>query len=215
MEIYREGPRDEPEEDLEDVSEERREGAEEIPPAFVFRSIMMIQMAALAVAILWGMIRKIHWWESLILDSSVFWGVLLGLGLALTNQGAWHAARKLKVANIEWILSDVFHPLFRNMRIGEIVAVSALSGLCEESLFRGVLQHEWGIVISSLIFGLLHTGDRRLIAAGLWTILSSLILGYSYIMSGNLLVPVCAHAVNNLCGIIYIRYLYVRNNSAG
>ncbi len=197
MEIYR-----------EELPEDLEERTEEISASFVFRSILLIQGAILVIAVLWGLLRKIPWWTELIFDYSVFWGVILGFGLAFLNQGAYKVASKFRVANIEWILSQVFHPLFKNIKLSEIVVISLLSGFCEESLFRGVLQQEWGLLISSLIFGLLHTGDRRLIMAGAWTILSSLILGYSYMMSGNLLIPICAHAVNNICGIAYVRYFY-------
>ncbi|MGV8121694.1 MAG: lysostaphin resistance A-like protein [Candidatus Xenobiia bacterium LiM19] len=215
MEIYREdnseGQEEDPEdseEDREDLSEDREGSNEELSSSSVFRSILMIQGAVLVIAILWGVFRKIPWWTSLIFDYSIFWGILLGLALAVLNQGAYQIAIKLKAANIEWVISQVFYPLFKNMRIIEMVLISLLSGFCEESLFRGVLQHEWGLLISSVIFGLLHTGDRRLIASGIWAILSSVILGYSYMVSGNLLIPIFAHAVNNICGIVYVRYFY-------
>jgi len=208
MEIYREGHSENPEEDPDDLSEDCEGRNEEISPSSVFRSILLIQSAVLVVAILWGVFRKIHWWTSLIFDYSIFWGMLLGLVLALLNQGAYQIARKFKSGNIEWVLSQVFYPLFKNMRIFEAVLISLISGFCEESLFRGVLQHEWGVLISSLIFGLLHTGDRRLITSGIWAVLSSVILGYSYVVSGNLLIPISAHAVNNVFGIVYVRYFY-------
>ncbi len=83
-----------------------------------------------------------------------------------------------------------------------ILPIAFLIPVLEEILFRGVIlefiEQYWGvwasIIMSGLIFGLLHTQDIHLIQYSLM----GMVLGYMYIKSGkNLLVPIIAHVFNN------------------
>lgn len=81
-----------------------------------------------------------------------------------------------------------------------IVALSLAAGICEELLFRGVLQ-TWltsmttvvgAIVVSNIIFGLLHyrTWVYALIAG-----LVGVYLGCIFVMTGGLLAPMITHGL--------------------
>lgn len=82
------------------------------------------------------------------------------------------------------------------IRNGSVVMFAALSlcaGLVEEVLFRGIVHHYAGNVLTSVVFGLLHalTPAYFFIATGM-----SLYLGWVFETSGNLLaVPVAIHAL--------------------
>jgi membrane protease YdiL (CAAX protease family) len=89
---------------------------------------------------------------------------------------------------------------------GGIVLLAALAGLGEELLFRGVVQ-EWlaaryglllGVVGASVLFGLGHwlSASYAVLAAliGAW-------LGLVFVLSGNLLAPIVAHAAYDVVAL--------------
>ncbi|XMB66399.1 type II CAAX endopeptidase family protein [Mycoplasmatota bacterium zrk1] len=79
----------------------------------------------------------------------------------------------------------------------------------EEVVFRGVMYNLFyqnfnkliGIVLSSLIFGLLHVVSGDLIYLPIYSILGAVLL-LSYIKSNNLLVPILVHSLYNLFSIL-------------
>ncbi len=80
----------------------------------------------------------------------------------------------------------------------DLVLVSIFSGVGEEAFFRGALQPEIGIVIASLVFGLVHIGpDRRYLVWTLWAVFAGFLFGGLYEVSGGVLAPAVAHASHN------------------
>ncbi|QVK20197.1 CPBP family intramembrane metalloprotease [Mycoplasmatota bacterium] len=79
----------------------------------------------------------------------------------------------------------------------------------EEVVFRGVMYNLFyqnfnkliGIVLSSLIFGLLHVVRGDFIYLPIYSILGAVLL-LSYIKSNNLLVPILVHSLYNLFSIL-------------
>lgn len=175
----------------------------------VFLIVVLTQGVAFVIALIWGSLRSIFWWKTICFNGkSLLWGALLGLALALLNLIVYNQGKKISFTHFGWILEKLMYPMFRSIRIHEIFIIAFLSGFCEESLFRGTIQKEWGIIVASLIFGLLHTGARRLIVMGIWTALLGMILGFAYEKTGNLLIPMIAHLTNNLVNLIYLRYFH-------
>jgi membrane protease YdiL (CAAX protease family) len=108
----------------------------------------------------------------------------------------------------EWLV-----PLLRDCRATELALIALLAGLGEEMLFRGVLQESvagwiggqagtWiGLAVVSLLFGLLHalTASYAVLAG-----LIGLYLGWLWIATGNLLVPIAAHAAYDFLAMVYL-----------
>jgi uncharacterized protein len=176
--------------------------------ARVFTTIVVIQAIAFAAAFLWGLMRHIHWWLSIRLDSTLIWGLVLGLMLAGANHLFFRTFRNCSFSHMNWVVKELMHPLFKEIKPLDILIFCTLSGFCEEALFRGIMQQEWGLIISNLVFGALHTGDRRLVFTGCLTTLLGFTLGFACSLTGNLAVPMLAHGINNLFGLVYIRYFY-------
>lgn len=97
-------------------------------------------------------------------------------------------------------------PLFAGSSPAEIVLVAGLAGLGEETLFRGVVQTAlldrcptWAAVgISATLFGLAH------FLSATYAVMAALVgayLGWLHLASGNLLVPIVAHAVYDLVAL--------------
>ncbi|MEC9477330.1 MAG: CPBP family intramembrane glutamic endopeptidase [Planctomycetota bacterium] len=68
--------------------------------------------------------------------------------------------------------------IFEGLNAGEVLILAALSSFAEELLFRGLMQPFLGLWVTSILFGMAHwTGDRRLLAWPLISILAGFLLG--------------------------------------
>ncbi|MBE9136034.1 CPBP family intramembrane metalloprotease [Nodosilinea sp. LEGE 07088] len=79
-----------------------------------------------------------------------------------------------------------------------LISVLVVAPIAEEFIFRGVLLHRWAIkwgirpaiVLTSVLFGLLHSNLIGLFAFGV-------VMSLLYLTTRSLLVPIAAHAINN------------------
>jgi membrane protease YdiL (CAAX protease family) len=94
---------------------------------------------------------------------------------------------------------------------GTSVIRAALGGITaafgEELFFRGFIQGKWGIVASTLLFGLAHVGKKEIRVVSYWAFAHGLLFGLAYKFSGNLAVPMIGHGLFDLGGILYFRFL--------
>lgn len=111
------------------------------------------------------------------------------------------------------VVDEMLVPLFRPCRLWELAIISAVAGLGEEMLFRGIVQEAvagwvggtsgvWvGLIGASVLFGLAHciTPTYALLAG-----LIGLYLGWLWIATGNLLVPITTHAVYDFLALVYL-----------
>ena len=102
------------------------------------------------------------------------------------------------------------------------VRISALAGLGEEMLFRGVIQQgvaDWvggqygvwfGLAVAAILFGLAHhiTFTYALLAG-----LIGLYLGGMWLLRDNLLLPIITHAMYDFIALTYL--VRVRNRESG
>ncbi len=128
--------------------------------------------------------------------------ILLGVGIALGITGAsslvyrlWPAYRQ----SADYYLELVLKPLI----LVDIIWLGLLPGMSEELLFRGVMLpaiglNAVGLVASSLLFGVLHLSGPQQWPYVVWASIVGLLLGFSALATGNLLVPIVAHVGTNL-----------------
>ena len=89
---------------------------------------------------------------------------------------------------------------------GNLVLVSVFSGVGEETFFRGAVQQEFGLVVASLVFGLVHVGpDRRYLVWTAWAVLVGFLYGALYEVTGGLLAPILAHSAHNAATLLLWR----------
>jgi len=97
-------------------------------------------------------------------------------------------------------VEQMIGPLFEGATVGALALISILAGVGEESLFRGVLQPALGsvtgpwvaLVVVSAVFGLVHS------VTATYAVLAGVIglyLGWLFLWTGNLLVPIVVHAL--------------------
>jgi uncharacterized protein len=138
------------------------------------------------------------------------------LGLMLVDRYPWGPLRELQRTVDEKLL-----PLLEQWTRAQMALISLAAGFGEEMLFRGLLQTALtdllpghaGLVVAvltaSAVFGICHwitTGYAVL--AGLMGVY----LGILLVASGNLLVPIAAHAAYDFAALTYL--LRGRNASA-
>ncbi|MFB8792058.1 MAG: CPBP family intramembrane glutamic endopeptidase [Potamolinea sp.] len=124
----------------------------------------------------------------------------LGIGLGITSASSlvyrlWPAYRQ----SADFYLQLVLKPLL----LLDIIWLGLLPGMSEELLFRGVMLpavglNAMGLVATSVLFGVLHLSGPQQWPYVVWASVVGLILGFSAIATGNLLVPIIAHVVTNL-----------------
>ncbi|QDZ40054.1 CPBP family intramembrane metalloprotease [Euhalothece natronophila Z-M001] len=127
--------------------------------------------------------------------------VLIGLGLAtgiILASGLiyriWPAYRE----SAQYYLNLVLKPL----ALPDSIWLGLLPGLSEELLFRGVMIPALGsgiiaVIISSVLFGVLHLGGAQQWPYGVWATSVGFVLGAVMIATGNLLIPIIAHIMTN------------------
>ena len=158
------------------------------------------------VALVWQRIRDIP-----MTMGDPFAGILMGLVVAgiMAGVNVWvlcWATDVAMVRSIRRLYVTALKPMFGQVGPFHIVVVSLAAGWGEELLFRGVLLPEIGLVGSSLVFGLLHTGGRGTLAFGAWAAVTGGALGQLTLWTGGLVAPVVAHAAYDAAAMSYIRW---------
>jgi len=109
---------------------------------------------------------------------------------------------------VRQLLERTLGASFRNFSIIQLAMVSALAGVSEEVLFRVVVQKTVeqhfgpaaGLICASVLFGLVHLLTWTY---GVITAIAGLYLGALWLVSGNLLAPILAHACYDFLALIW------------
>ena len=118
-------------------------------------------------------------------------------------------SRLAPFARIRRLLARFFRDVAAPWSIAQIAMVSLLAGLCEEILFRGVIQGaltDWlgwqaALLATGVLFGCAHLVT---FAYGVIAALLGIYLGVLWLASANLLVPVVTHAVYDFVALVYL-----------
>lgn len=123
----------------------------------------------------------------------------LGIGVGITAMSSvvyrlWSAYRKSADVYLNLVLKPLVLP--------DLIWLGLLPGMSEELLFRGVMLpaiglNALGVIISSLVFGVLHLSGSQQWPYVVWATIVGLLLGFSAVGTGNLLVPIVAHVATN------------------
>lgn len=111
------------------------------------------------------------------------------------------------------VVEELLIPLFSHCRVVDLAIISVLAGIGEEMLFRPIAQRSiaelvggaagpWvGLVGAAVLFAAAHwiTTTYAVIAG-----LIGLYLGWLWMATGNLLVPITTHAVYDFVVLVYL-----------
>ncbi len=123
------------------------------------------------------------------------------------------------LARIRRLLVTGLRPYFAQWSWLQLAFISLLAGVCEEVLFRSVIQGALSayagpfiaLTVASALFGLAHlvTLAYAVIAAAIGAY-----LGVLWLLSGNLLVPITTHAAYDFVALLYFIRFWKPENSA-
>lgn len=163
----------------------------------VLKLLLKMQGVYLAIALVWGLIRGIPWWSKFAWSPWLGVGVVLGMILALASHLLFGHMARTGWESVRWLRDCCMRPIALALPAEGKLLVSLASGFCEEVLFRGVLLSELGLGLSSLLFALLHLGDRRMVWMAGWALMTGALMGFLTDWTGNLGVAVALHITNN------------------
>ncbi len=119
-------------------------------------------------------------------------GVLAG---AIVIALSWEVTRRTRWGTD---LARALAALLGPLPLRSCLWLAALSGVAEETFFRGALQPRVGLVAASLLFGAAHFAPRReLLPWTLFSVLVGFLLGILFEATGNLIAPITAHFLVN------------------
>lgn len=143
--------------------------------------------------------------------SAVVVGVLgcipMLLGLGWVDRSMWPPLVRFR----RTIDQDV-SPIFASCTVGDVVLISALAGIGEEAMFRGVMQMALAdavgvggaVAITAVVFGAAHFITTTY---AVYATLIGVYLGLLLVVFENLLVPILAHAVYDFLALVYLVFL--------
>ncbi len=102
-------------------------------------------------------------------------------------------------------------PIVDSLDWWDLIWLGLLPGMSEELLFRGVMLPAFGfdlvaVLWSSFIFGILHLPGLQYWPYCLMATSISIVLCYTLLVSGNLLVPILIHVLLNLFSGIFWKF---------
>jgi uncharacterized protein len=126
--------------------------------------------------------------------------VLVALYVALV----WSLTRFIEAIRA---IDSMFVQLLTPISYFHIVSLALVSSVVEEWLFRGIFVDHFGLIVSSLAFGLCHfIPIARLWLWSLWSLAGGLLLGAVYEQTQSLWAPLWIHFLINLLGLWLINW---------
>lgn len=166
------------------------------------RTQILVLMGVTAIVLLviaktWTYFGKITILTITFNQNALLMGIGLSIIISILSSLIYHFWEAYRVS-ADYYLELVVKPLIWI----DLVWLGLLPGLSEELLFRGVMLSAFGtntlaLIISSIIFGVLHYSGKGQKPYVIWATLVGFILGLSAIQTGNLLVPIIAHIITN------------------
>jgi uncharacterized protein len=180
-----------------------------LTPADFFRMAVAFEGGLVLAGVVLGWLMTPPAWKAAQWTAEA---VLLGLVWSLPPLVALVFLRQLPagaVGRLNRTVDELLVPLFADLRLWHFAVISALAGVGEELLFRGVLQQvlaEWtgtaaAVAITSIVFGLAHLITPLY---GVLATLVSLYLGWLLLQYENLVVPMVTHGMYDFVALVYL-----------
>ena len=176
--------------------------SERMKPRFVCLAVgfyAALMCAAVVVGVLGG-------WDVFAPGDPALLALIVGVGAACGTVALGVLVYRLSPA-LRGLSDELAPQLVDGSRRRDLVLVSVASGVGEEVFFRGALQPGLGLVVTSLLFGVLHVGpDRRYLVWTTWAVAAGFLFGALYAWTGGILAPATAHVLHNASTLLLGRW---------
>jgi uncharacterized protein len=171
----------------------------------IISTALRLYSLLLALALSWIYVHnQLQWALFIRLNSEKFLlDLLVGLSAAAFIIGLSIFSNK----NFFWaqLLEDEFSKVLVPLQIWEIALIALLSGLVEETFFRGAIQPVLGLIPTSLLFGLAHFVPRKVFLPwSAYATFAGFLLGSVIELRKNLFPVILAHCVINFVLILLL-----------
>lgn len=103
--------------------------------------------------------------------------------------------------------------VFRNRSVLHIAIIAAIVAVCEELLFRGIIQTHVGLVMTSLIFAVIHYRYLFNWFLFLNVVVLSFFIGYIFFITENLFVTIFMHFIIDFLLGLNIKYRHNKGSN--
>ncbi len=184
-----------------------------------FKKACFFEAGLILVALSLGWIANINPFENLhFSESAILFGIMGTMPLYLMFLTLEHMQVE-SLIKIKKMLLETLGPGLHYYHWADLFILSAIAGLSEELLFRGLIQpwieSSWGyttgLVVSNIIFGLAHA------VTPLYAVLATLVglylsLSMNYGGDKNLLLPIVIHSLYDFLAFLALLRAYRANN---
>lgn len=180
-------------------------------PKISATAMLGLQFGIVVLAVVLAFLFRIDLWAAMEFSVDAVNGAVIGT-IPMLLLGWWLFRSSWNwVQELRDLIETAVVPLFRRAPAGTVFLVSLLAGVGEELLFRGVIQGglegvlgPWpALVLASLLFGVMHALTRAYFVIAT---LMGFYLGWIYMTTGNLLIPILIHFLYDWVVLRY--YLY-------
>ena len=181
------------------------------------RTQILIVMGVTAILLLgiskiWQKIGSVELLPLVFDTNALVWGLSLAAGITVASSiiyRLWPAYRESANVYLNMVIRPLLWP--------DLIWLGLLPGLSEELLFRGVMLPALGlnltaVIISSLLFGVLHLSGAGQWPYVVWATIVGFALGYVALITGNLLIPIAAHIITNLVSSCLWKFNHAESN---
>lgn len=159
-----------------------------------------------------GVLTGERFWESVEVDFRTA-GISLALTaplLAVMGIGVYSSLRIFSRIRAD---IDRIVPLFAQCTVLDLLVIGALAGICEEALFRGVLQPFLAgyigpapaLVLVAVLFGAVHPVSRAYIV---FAFIIGIYFGAVQLWFDNVFIPMAIHGLYDFVALVFLSRVY-------
>lgn len=187
----------------------KEEIAKNIDRVALLQLTIFVEAFILLGATFWSRVSEVRLVE--LIDEITTPDLLLGLGAGIALSAVsiflfWLGKYFKPLGDLRSIVVDQLAPIFCQLTWVDIIILAIVSGFCEEVMFRGVVQQQFGLWWASLFFGLFHCPSLKHMSYGLWALAAGLLLGWLVVYTGSLWPAIVTHAISNLLSLVFLRH---------
>lgn len=201
----------------DDLTPDRQNNETEIEmkPSTVILIYGLTAITMVIIAQMWSWFRQITLWSVIKPScSGTLIGIVLAVAFVVANLGFYYAVADKKWFHaVKVFFEQILFPLLKPLSWPQMLLMSIIAGFSEELFFRGVIQADLGIILASLVFGLLHTYSPKIWIYGLWVVVMGISLGLVVLLTGDLFIAMVTHAVYDFLILLIILKMQVKNDT--